>query len=302
MASGAAGHRRRRQWPAIWKADLAKDHPNVVMILAGRWEVSNRTYDGHWTNIENPTLRRVRQTRAHAGGRRGRFGGATVVLMTAPCYDTGEQPDGQPWPEDSAARLAIYNEIVRQVAASTPGTSLLDFNAMACPGGQYEEYMDGQQVRLADGIHFTLHRRQCLCRRRSGPSLPGSVVSRWLNPASSPSPASLRWARAGSRTTKSEGRDGIHEAFECQRVQGLESEIIGRLRSHGFRDDHRRRVRRPDQASGQVDVGSVDVTEHGQHMACRQADSLRGKRSRGEFLDQGLRDARRFDQLFGTIW
>ena len=82
-------------------------------------------------------------------------GGASVVLMTAPCYDTGEQPNGQPWPEDSTARLDIYNSIVREVAASMPDTSLLDFNAMACPGGQYEEYMNGQQVRLADGIHFT---------------------------------------------------------------------------------------------------------------------------------------------------
>ena len=51
----SAAARRRTQWPALWKADIAKDHPNVVMILAGRWEVSNRTYDGHWTNIENPT-------------------------------------------------------------------------------------------------------------------------------------------------------------------------------------------------------------------------------------------------------
>ena len=42
------------QWPDLWKADIAKDHPNVVMILAGRWEVSNRTYDGRWTSIENP--------------------------------------------------------------------------------------------------------------------------------------------------------------------------------------------------------------------------------------------------------
>ena len=75
--------------------------------------------------------------------------------MTAPCYDTGEQPDGQSWPEDSRTRLDIYNDIVRQVAASIPGTSLLNFNAMACPGGQYEEFMDGQQVRLGDGIHFT---------------------------------------------------------------------------------------------------------------------------------------------------
>jgi hypothetical protein len=73
-------------------------------------------------------------------------GGASVVVLTAPCNDTGEQPDGQPWPEDSGTRLAIYNGIVRHVGATTPATSLLNFNAMACPGGPFEEYMDGRQV------------------------------------------------------------------------------------------------------------------------------------------------------------
>jgi peptidoglycan/LPS O-acetylase OafA/YrhL len=155
MAVQCRGEPAREQWPTLWKADIAKDHPNVVMILAGRWEVSNRTYDGHWTNIENPAYAAyVQRELRYAVGVAG-SGGASVVLLTAPCYDTGEQPDGQPWPEDSPARLGIYNGIVRQVAASTPGVTLLNFNAMACPGGQYEEYLDGQQVRLADGIHFT---------------------------------------------------------------------------------------------------------------------------------------------------
>jgi hypothetical protein len=82
-------------------------------------------------------------------------GGAHVVLLTAPCDDSGEQPNGAPWPEDSRARLAVYNGLVRRVAATSPNTSLLNFNAMACPGGHYEEFMDGQQVLLADGVHFT---------------------------------------------------------------------------------------------------------------------------------------------------
>ncbi len=154
MAVQCVGSPPRTQWPALWKAAIAKDDPNVVMILAGRWEVSNRTYEGHWTNIEDPTyaayVRRKLTDAVHLAG----SGGAAVVLMTAPCYDTGEQPDGQPWPEDSRARLAIYNHLVRNVAASIPGTTLLNFNAVACPGGHYEEFMDGQQVRLADGIHF----------------------------------------------------------------------------------------------------------------------------------------------------
>ena len=155
MAVACLGAPTQTQWPALWEARIVNDRPNVVMILAGRWEVSNRTYDGHWTNIENPAYaayveRELRYAVEVAGS-----GGAAVVLMTAPCYDTGEQPDGEPWPEDSSARLAIYNHIVRDVIASTPGTSLLDFNEMACPGGRYEEFIDGRQVRLADGIHFT---------------------------------------------------------------------------------------------------------------------------------------------------
>ena len=155
MAVPCQGSPQPTQWPEIWRADIVKDSPNVVMILAGRWEVSNRTYDGHWTNIEDPAFAAYVERELREAVRVASTGGATVVLMTAPCYDTGEQPDGQPWPEDSTARLDIYNSIVREVAASMPGTSLLDFNAMACPGGQYEESMNGQQVRLADGIHFT---------------------------------------------------------------------------------------------------------------------------------------------------
>ena len=46
--------------------------------------------------------------------------GALVVFMTSPCFDSGEQNNGQPWPEDSLARLAEYNDMVRQVAAEYP--------------------------------------------------------------------------------------------------------------------------------------------------------------------------------------
>jgi hypothetical protein len=155
MAPECSGTPPGFQWPKLWLFRMNEVKPNVVMILAGRWEVTNRTYDGHWTNIENPVYAAyVKRQLQHAVQVAGSTG-AQVVLMTAPCYDSGEQPDGAPWPEDSRARLTIYNDLVRQVAASAPHTSLLNFNALACPGGRYEESMDGQQVRQADGVHFT---------------------------------------------------------------------------------------------------------------------------------------------------
>jgi len=78
------------------------------------------------------------------------------VLMTAPCYDSGEQPDGQPWPEDSADRLNAYNRLVEKVAAANPKkASSFDLDAIACPLGQYKEFMGGVQLRESDGVHFT---------------------------------------------------------------------------------------------------------------------------------------------------
>jgi peptidoglycan/LPS O-acetylase OafA/YrhL/lysophospholipase L1-like esterase len=155
MVPPCSGHPADDQWNRIWAERVAKYRPNVVMILVGRWEVTNRTYEGHWTNIGNPTYAAYVKSQLRRAVRIAGSGGAHVVLMTAPCYDTGEQPNGAPWPEDSRTRLATFNGLVRAVAATSLNTSLLNFNAMACPGGHYEEYIDGQQVRLADGIHFT---------------------------------------------------------------------------------------------------------------------------------------------------
>jgi peptidoglycan/LPS O-acetylase OafA/YrhL len=155
MATQCTGHPAADQWFRLWADKISTIHPNVVMILAGRWEVVNRTYEGHWTNITHPAYAAYVESQLKRAVRIAGSDGAHVVLLTAPCYDSGEQPNGAPWPEDSRARLAVYNNLVRHVAATSANTSLLNFNAMACPGGQYEEFMDGHQVRLADGVHFT---------------------------------------------------------------------------------------------------------------------------------------------------
>ena len=142
------------QWPQRWLNDIALYKPNVVLILTGRWEVANRTFDGRWTNIEDPAYAAYVKNRLEYATRIATSAGAHAILMTAPCYDTGEQPDGDPWPEDSPARLALYNEIVRQVAATSPHTTLLDLDSLACPGGHYEESVNHVVVRDADGVHF----------------------------------------------------------------------------------------------------------------------------------------------------
>jgi peptidoglycan/LPS O-acetylase OafA/YrhL len=143
------------QWPAQWAANVGAFHPNVVVILAGRWEVMDREIDGHWGHIGEPAfdaaLRQSLEQAVQVASSRGAY----VVLMTAPCFNSGEQANGLAWPEDSATRLALYNAMVRRVAAEHPATVRVeDFGAMVCPGGVYATTLDGVQLRDGDGVHI----------------------------------------------------------------------------------------------------------------------------------------------------
>jgi hypothetical protein len=142
--------------PAQWQADLAKEHPNVVALLAGRWEDLDREYQGTWTNILNPTFARYVKQQLEIASNIVTATGANMVFMTTPCTDEGNQPSGAPWPEDDPARAAVYNGLVRQVAAEHPSTdSVLDLDAVVCPGGKFTSKYKGASIRRADGVHFT---------------------------------------------------------------------------------------------------------------------------------------------------
>ena len=145
-------------WEQYWTQEIDRLHPNLVVLIAGRWEVVDRLYQGRWTNILDPTFAAYVKIQLQEAVTVATAGGAHLVLETAPCYDTGVQPSGAPWPEDDPRRLAVYNGLVRQVAAANPAsTTLQDLDADACPGGKYTPVMDGVQIRdPSDGVHFTL--------------------------------------------------------------------------------------------------------------------------------------------------
>ncbi len=143
------------QWPAQWQADLDQFHPNVVVVLAGRWELDDRLIDGHWMHIGDPVFDADLRASMEQAVQVATSTGSLMVFMTSPCYDSGEQNNGLPWPEDSATRLAAYNTMVRQVAAQHPSTvQVFDLDALLCPGGTFTTYFDGIQIRDGDGVHI----------------------------------------------------------------------------------------------------------------------------------------------------
>ncbi len=143
------------QWPAQWTGDLRQFRPNVVVLLAGRWELEDRLFGGRWLHIGDPEFDTDLRSSLEQAVDVATSTGALLVMMTAPCFNSGEQDNGQPWPEDSATRLAAYNTMVRQVAAQHPATVQVDdFGAQLCPGGNYTTSFDGIQIRDGDGVHI----------------------------------------------------------------------------------------------------------------------------------------------------
>ncbi len=148
------------QWPQIWEAAIATFHPQVVMLLAGRWEVMDRWHDGHWEHLgppsRDPQYDGYILSQLQRAIRVMTSGGARAVLMTAPCYSSGEQANGAPWPEDGPGRVSEYNDLVRRAAAGDPThASVFNLNALTCPGGHFTATMHGVDIRCPDGIHFT---------------------------------------------------------------------------------------------------------------------------------------------------
>ncbi len=139
-----------------WQADVDAFHPDVVLLADGEYEVRNQYIGKGTTNILSTSFDAVeRRALEKAVGVLGSTG-APVVLLTAPYYHQLEQEDGQPWPEDNPARVNRYNAILREVAKGSGGKIVVaDLGAQLDPGGHFDQYIDGVDVRFSDGIHVT---------------------------------------------------------------------------------------------------------------------------------------------------
>jgi peptidoglycan/LPS O-acetylase OafA/YrhL len=145
------------QWPALLRATAERFRPDVVVIAAGRWEVLSRrdSPEGPWENITQAAGERYVRDQLDVAIAAASSTGARVAVATAPCFSTGEQPDGSAWPEDAPDRRAAYDTAVHDAVRSHPQTAfVLDLGSAVCPGGTFHQSLDGVVVRAPDGIHY----------------------------------------------------------------------------------------------------------------------------------------------------
>jgi peptidoglycan/LPS O-acetylase OafA/YrhL len=143
------------RWPDRWAAGVARDDPDVAVILLNRWELMDRRLNGAYRHVGQPDydayLGGQLDRAVSVAGRRG----ARVVLLTAAYTHRAETPSGGLYPEDQPARVDAWNRLLRRTAARHPDRiSVLDLNAHACPAGRFAWQVAGVPMR-SDGLHFT---------------------------------------------------------------------------------------------------------------------------------------------------
>jgi peptidoglycan/LPS O-acetylase OafA/YrhL len=144
-----------QQWPARDVASVAGTGPgDVVLFVAGTWEVQDVLRDGRWTNIEQPSDRRYVASQLRRVVAIATAHGAHLDLFTLPALAAGAGFQEGPLREDSALRRHLYDGLVYEVAAEYPRkVSVLDYAAILSPGGVFTSTIDGVEVRTPDGVH-----------------------------------------------------------------------------------------------------------------------------------------------------
>jgi peptidoglycan/LPS O-acetylase OafA/YrhL len=139
-----------------YRAMVLRFYPDVVVYLA-RGDTLDTERGGAWEHAGQADFDRWASSRFGRAVAVLGSGGAHVVLMTSPLYDSGEQGNGQPWPENDPARVATVNRLLAGAArASTTPVTLVDLGSLLSPAGRFAATVNGVPVRCSDGVHVTV--------------------------------------------------------------------------------------------------------------------------------------------------
>jgi peptidoglycan/LPS O-acetylase OafA/YrhL len=144
-------------WQERWKSQVDYFRPDVTLVLLGRWELVDRVHDGVWMHIGEPAYDQYLRSQLDAAISTLTSDGGRVALLSAPCNDQALADAAAPGrlTPDDANRVLLFNQLLTQEVAAHPGvTELVPFRDLVCPGGQYEQYLNGYRLRTSDGVHM----------------------------------------------------------------------------------------------------------------------------------------------------
>jgi peptidoglycan/LPS O-acetylase OafA/YrhL len=143
-------------WRTEWADAVAQVEPDITVVMVGAWEVLDHLIDGVAVRFPDPAWFDV----VRAGVRESlEIAGAgaddtRVVLLAVPCMRQAPDTILSTVARNDPARVAAFNEVLRQEAAQHPNVDVIDLNDRLCPQGNYLEAVDGAPLRF-DGVHVT---------------------------------------------------------------------------------------------------------------------------------------------------
>jgi peptidoglycan/LPS O-acetylase OafA/YrhL len=148
-----------------YRSLVARFDPDVVLYLA-RSDTLDTELDGTWQHVGQPSLDRWAESRFQAAVSVLGSKGARVVFLTSPFYDSGEQGNGQPWPENAPGRVARDNRLLYEAAQHDPAhATVFDLSSLLSPAGHFATRVEGVAVRCQDGVHMTINGGQWVAAR-----------------------------------------------------------------------------------------------------------------------------------------
>jgi peptidoglycan/LPS O-acetylase OafA/YrhL len=141
---------------SVYRSLVRQFDPDVVVYLA-RSDTLDTELDGSWQNLGEPTFDRWAEFRYQQAIAVLSSRGAHVVFMTSPFYDSGDESDGQPLPENQPSRVAIDNRLLVKAAGHNPKlASVFNLGGLLSPADHFATQVDGVPVRCQDGVHLTV--------------------------------------------------------------------------------------------------------------------------------------------------
>jgi peptidoglycan/LPS O-acetylase OafA/YrhL len=147
-----------------WQRWVDEYRPQVVVYLA-RADLIDQDLNGSWTWIGEPSFDRFLSSQLRKGVSILASRGARVVLMTSPYYNSASESGGPLLPEDQPGRVKIDDQILSQIASTSPGVSTFPLGQLVTPAGQFQPDVDSVDVRCDDGVHFSAGSGQILAPR-----------------------------------------------------------------------------------------------------------------------------------------
>jgi peptidoglycan/LPS O-acetylase OafA/YrhL/lysophospholipase L1-like esterase len=140
-------------WGTKFPSYVDDAQPDVVVLTSGIWEVVDRILPGddRWRHIGQDDVDHYELAEVLAAIDALGKQGSTVVLLTYPHFEAGQDQGFAGLPESDPARVDRLNQILRDAAAQRPGVAtVVDLQGWLAqqPGGELDP------AKRDDGLHF----------------------------------------------------------------------------------------------------------------------------------------------------